>query len=194
MTREPTARVQKLNLENVKRTQWWKVLNHSFVWRAKILSSTRRTSVCVCVWVCVTPSVHLCVSPVCTAASLQQPNQELCQSSGQHGRRGKSLLFAGLRRRAHKPTSHLPVCVCVCLRVYVHVWHPNLDLCLCLPSFTESVRSTGVTQESATLMMEGCFSPSSLFSLLHLLPLFGPDLQGTAEHEDRSCCHGDLDL
>lgn len=33
------------------------------------------------------------VSTVRAAASLQQPNQELCQSSGQHGRRGESFVY-----------------------------------------------------------------------------------------------------
>lgn len=71
--------------------------------RLSELSSRRSKSLqllnCVCVRE-LAPLSHLCiiVSTVCAAAELQQPNQELCQSCGQHSRHSKSL---------HPPTDPL---------------------------------------------------------------------------------------
>lgn len=77
-----------------------------------------------CVFVCSRADVihllsHLCVfsSTVCTAASLKQPNQELCQSCGQHGGYGKwsvcrklILLLLNSAFSLH----HLSINTCVC--------------------------------------------------------------------------------
>lgn len=64
----------------------------------------------------VTPAVF--VSAVCAAASLQRPNQELCQSRGQHGRRGESCLPGSSPPTPSAAQSPERVCLCVCCR-----WH-----------------------------------------------------------------------
>lgn len=64
------------------------------------------------------PSVYLCLTTVCTAASLKQPNEELCQSSGQHGRCGKSfickiIILLLLKSVDLHTTPPVQQCVCV---------------------------------------------------------------------------------
>lgn len=101
-------------------------------------------------WVNVISPLHhlcICVSTVCAAASFEQPNQELCQSSGQHGRCGKSfvcgIIILPLLNSAYTH-HHLPgkicVCVCLCVRLCVYVL---ISKCLTPDSTEFSIHSEG---------------------------------------------------
>lgn len=88
---------------------------------------------------------HLCIfaSTVCTAASLKQPNQELCQSCGQHGRYGKwsvcRKLILLLLNSAFS-LRHLSLSTCVCgndlsQMTLTKKWHQNIKWSSALMAF-----------------------------------------------------------